>query len=180
MADTTNSSAAGQAPQELRLTRILGAPRGLVFKAWTDPEQVARWWGPRGFTNPVCELDARVGGWIRIDMRGPNGAIYPMKGLFHEVVEPERLVFTSTALEDAGGKPLFEILNTVTFEDFHGITKLTLHAKLVTKDFVLTPQVAMALAGMEQGWSESLYRLADELDNSLKALSAGHEITGQP
>jgi uncharacterized protein YndB with AHSA1/START domain len=101
MADTTNSSAAGQAPQELRLTRILGAPRGLVFKAWTDPEQVARWWGPRGFTNPVCELDARVGGLIRIDMRGPNGAIYPMKGLFHEVVEPERLVFTGTALEDA-------------------------------------------------------------------------------
>ena len=172
MADTANSSAAGQAPQELRLTRILGAPRSLVFKAWTDPTQVARWWGPRGFTNPVCEWDVRVGGLIRIDMRGPNGTIYPMKGVFHEIVEPERLVFTSTALEDEHGKPLFEILNTIKFEDFNGITKLTLHARLVTKDFKLTPQAAWALEGMEQGWSESLYRLADELDNLLKELRA--------
>jgi uncharacterized protein YndB with AHSA1/START domain len=180
MADTANSSAAGQAPQELRLTRILGAPRSLVFKAWTDPKQVARWWGPRGFTNPVCELDARVGGLIRIDMRGPNGTVYPMKGIFHEIVEPERLVFTSTALEDEYGKPLLEILNTIMFEDFNGITKLTLHARLVTKDFKLTPQLAAALAGMEQGWSESLYRLADDVDNSLKVLSGAREFTGQP
>lgn len=97
-------------------------------------------------------------------MRGPDGMIYPMKGVFHEVVEPERLVFTSTALRDEQGHPLFEILNTVTFEDFHGITKMTLHAKLVTRDFKMTPQVAAALSGMEQGWSESLYRLADHLD----------------
>jgi uncharacterized protein YndB with AHSA1/START domain len=82
-------------------------------------------------------------------------------------------------MEDEDGKPLFEILNTITFEDFNGITKLTLHARLVTKDFKLTPQAAWALAGMEQGWSESLYRLADEMDNSLKALSAGGEITGR-
>jgi uncharacterized protein YndB with AHSA1/START domain len=167
----TSSSAAGQARQELFLTRILGAPRALVFKAWTDPVQVARWWGPRGFTNPVCEWDARPDGLIRIDMRGPDGTVYPMKGVFHEITEPERLVFTSTAMEDEHGKPLLEILNTVTFEDFNGITKLTLHARLMTKDFQLTPQVAAALSGMEQGWSESLYRLADELDNSRKARS---------
>ena len=176
MAEAKSSSAAGQARQELLLTRIYGAPRGLVFKAWTDPKQVARWWGPRGFTNPVCELDVRAGGLIRIDMRGPNGTIYPMKGVFHEIVEPERLVFTSTAMEDENGKPLLEILNTVTFEDYNGLTKLTLHARLVTKDFQMTPQVAGALAGMEQGWSESLYRLGDALDNSFKALAAEREI----
>lgn len=176
MAETKSSTAAGPAKQELVLTRILGAPRSLVFKTWTDVKHVARWWGPRGFTSPVCEWEARPGGLIRIDMRGPNGTIYPMKGVFHEIVEPERLVFTSTALEDEHGKPLFEILSTITFEDFNGITKLTLHARLVTKDFVLTPQVAAALAGMEQGWSESLYRLGDELDNSLKATTADREI----
>jgi uncharacterized protein YndB with AHSA1/START domain len=176
VAEAKSSSAAGQARQELLLTRIYGAPRGLVFKAWTDSNQMARWWGPRGFANPVCELDVRPGGLIRIDMRGPNGTIYPMKGVFHEVVEPSRLVFTSTAMEDENGKPLLEILNTVTFEDYNGLTKLTLHARLVTEDFQLTPQIAAALAGMEQGWSESLYRLGDELDNSLKALLAGHEI----
>ncbi len=166
MAEATSNSAAGQARQELLLTRIYGAPRGLVFKAWTDLKAVARWWGPRKFTNPVCELDPRPGGLIRIDMRGPDGRIYPMKGIFHEVVEPERLVFTSTALEDEQGKPLLEFLNTVTFEDFHGITKLTLHARLITKDIQLSPQILAALSGMEQGWSESLYRLADHLDES--------------
>lgn len=176
MTETTSSSAAGPARQELVLTRIIGAPRNLVFKAWTDTKHVARWWGPRGFTNPVCELDVRPGGHIRIDMRGPDGTVYPMKGVFHEIVEPERLVFTSTALEDEHGKPLFEILNTITFEDFNGITKLTLHAKLVTRDVKMTPQMAAALAGMEQGWSESLYRLADELDALSRAAAEEREI----
>jgi uncharacterized protein YndB with AHSA1/START domain len=176
MGEVANSSATGQAVQELVLTRIYGAPRSLVFKAWTDAEQVARWWGPRKFTNPVCELDVRPGGLIRIDMCGPDGQIYPMKGVFHEIIEPERLVFTSTALEDEHGKPMLEILNTITFEDFHGITKLTLHARLVTKDFKMTPQVAAALSGMEQGWSESLYRLADELEDFLTAALAEREI----
>lgn len=136
----------------------------MVFKAWTDPKQVAQWWGPRSFTNPVCEMDVRPGGAIRIDMRGPDGVSYPMGGVFKEIVEPERLVFVSTALKDEEGKPLLEILNTVTFEDFHGITKLTLHARLLTPEFRMTPQVAAALSGMEQGWSESLYRFADYLD----------------
>jgi uncharacterized protein YndB with AHSA1/START domain len=176
MADATSSSTTSPARQELLLTRIYGAPRSMVFKAWTDSKHVARWWSPRGFTNPVCELDVRPGGLIRIDMRAPNGTIYPMKGVFHEIVEPERLVFTGTAMEDEHGKPQLEILNTITFEDFNGITKLTMHARLVTKDLQLTPQVLAALSGMEQGWSESLYRLADELDHSLKALEAEREI----
>src|SRR6266481_2433808 len=176
MGETTSSSAAGQARQELILTRIYGAPRSLVFKAWTDARHMARWWGPRGFTNPVCEVDVCPGGLIRIDMRGPDGTTYPMKGVFQEIREPERLVFTSTALEDEHGKPLLEILNTVTFDDFKGITKLTLHARLVTKHFKLTPQVDSALSGMEQGWSESLYRLADEVDSISKSASAEREI----
>jgi uncharacterized protein YndB with AHSA1/START domain len=69
MAEATSSSAAAQARQELILTRIFGAPRSLVFRAWTDPHHMARWWGPRGFTNPVCELEVRPGGLMRIDMR---------------------------------------------------------------------------------------------------------------
>jgi uncharacterized protein YndB with AHSA1/START domain len=172
VAEPKASSAAGETRKELFLTRIYGAPRSLVFKAWTDAKHVAQWWGPRKFSNPVCELDVRPGGLIRIDMRGPDGTIYPMKGVFQEIKEPERLVFTSTALEDETGKPLMEILNTVTFEDFHGITKLTLHARLLTPDFKMTPQLAAALSGMEQGWSESLYRLADELDEMSRSAKA--------
>ncbi len=130
-----------------------------MFKVWTDPKHVAQWWGPNGFTNPVCELDVRPGGTIRIDMRGPDGVIYPMKGVFHEIVEPERLVFTSSALEDEKGNPQLVVLTTVTFAEVNGKTKLTLQADVVKS----TPAAAGALAGMEQGWRESLGRLAAHL-----------------
>jgi uncharacterized protein YndB with AHSA1/START domain len=144
--------------QELITTRLFDAPREVVFQAWTDPQQLKRWWGPKGFTNPVCEVDARPGGAIRIHMRGPDGTVHPMTGVFHEVVEPERLVFTSSAL-DKNGEPLFEVLNTVTFAEEGGKTKLTVHAT-VSK---VKAEAAMHLAGMEQGWSEMLDRLATEV-----------------
>jgi len=140
--------------QELVLTRVFDAPRELVFKAWTDPKRVAEWWGPHGFTNPVCELDVKPGGAIRIHMRGPNGIVYPMTGVYQEVVEPERLVFVSAAL-DAAGKPMFELLNTLTFAEEGGKTKQILRVRVIKR----TAQAAPYLAGMEQGWTQSLERL---------------------
>ncbi len=145
--------------QALVITRVFDAPRDLVFKAWTDPQYVAQWWGPKGFTNPVCELDVRPGGAIRIDMRAPDGVTYPMKGVFHEIVAPERLVFTSSALEDDEGNPQLEVLTTVTFAEHNGKTKLTLEAVVVKA----TPAAAAALDGMELGWRQSLDRLAEHL-----------------
>ena len=150
--------------QELLTTRIFDAPRDLVFKAWTDPERLQRWWGPKGFTNPVCEVDVRPGGAIRIHMRAPDGIVYPMTGVFHEIMEPERLVFTSRAL-DSNGEPLFEVLNTVTFSEEGGKTKLTLHARVLN----VKGDAAQHLAGMEQGWSMSLDRLADRLATEVEA-----------
>jgi uncharacterized protein YndB with AHSA1/START domain len=144
--------------QELVLTRVFDAPRELVFKAWTDPKQVAQWWGPRGFSNPVCELDLRPGGAIRIHMRGPDGTVYPMAGVYNEVVEPERLVFTSAAL-DADGKPIFEVLTTVTFAEQGSKTKQILRARVIKS----TGEAAPYLAGMEAGWMQSLERLAESL-----------------
>ena len=91
--------------RELVLTRVFDAPRELVFKLWTDPKHVAQWWGPHGFTNLVCELDLRPGGAILIDMRGPDGIVYPITGVYQEVVRAERLVFTSAAL-DLDGNPM--------------------------------------------------------------------------
>jgi uncharacterized protein YndB with AHSA1/START domain len=151
----TPAMASGQ--RTLTLERIIDAPRELVFKAWTDPKQVARWWGPHHFTNPVCELDARPGGAILIHMAGPDGAIYPMKGTFDEIVAPERLVMTTGVLEDEAGNPQLEDVTTVTFTEYEGKTKLTVHA-VVTK---AAPIAEGALAGMEQGWTESLDRLAE-------------------
>jgi uncharacterized protein YndB with AHSA1/START domain len=144
--------------QELITTRIFDAPRDVVFRAWTDPERLQRWWGPKGFTNPVCDVDPRPGGAILIHMRAPDGTVHPMTGEFIEIVEPERLVFTSSAL-DKNGEPLFEVLNTVTFADEGGKTRLTLHAS-VSKVKV---EAAQHLAGMEQGWSQTLDRLDAEV-----------------
>jgi uncharacterized protein YndB with AHSA1/START domain len=151
-ADPPPPSPAGQ---DLVLTRTFDAPRALVFRAWTDAKQLAQWWGPHGFTNPVCEFDARPGGAIRIHMRGPDGVVYPMTGTVREVVEPERLVFAS-AVPDEDGRPIFEVLTTVTFAEQAGTTTLTVRAQVVSK----TPGAERYLRGMSAGWTQSLERLA--------------------
>lgn len=152
-------AATGKVPTApLVITRVFDAPRALVFKAWTDPKHVAQWWGPHGFTNPVCELDVRVGGAIRIDMRGPEGTVYPMTGTYREVVEPDRLVFASAAL-DEDGTPMFEVMTTVTFSERGGRTTLTVQAQVVKT----TAKAAPYLAGMEEGWTQSLERFASHI-----------------
>jgi uncharacterized protein YndB with AHSA1/START domain len=158
MAASKTSPAPDSADREVVITRVLDAKRDLVFKAWTEPNHLARWWGPHGFTNPVCELDVRPGGAIRIDMRGPDGTVYPMTGVFREIIEPERLMFTASSLDDEGC-PLFEVLNTVTFAERAGKTTVRVLARVV----MTTPEVAPYLEGMEPGWAQSLERLADQL-----------------
>jgi uncharacterized protein YndB with AHSA1/START domain len=140
---------------EMSLTRRVAAPLEVVFRAWTDPKHLAEWWGPKGFTNPVCEADARVGGAIRIHMRAPNGVVYPMTGRFVEIDRPHRLVFATAAL-DGEGRAMFEILNTVTFTPVDGGTEIFLTARVTST----TPAAPQFLAGMSQGWSQSLDRLA--------------------
>ncbi len=146
-------------PQALVLERTFNAPRDLVFKVWTDPKHLAKWWGPKDYTNPVCELDLRVGGAIRIDMQSPEGVVIPSKGFFEEITPPERLVFTLTNFEDEVGVPQLEIRNTITFEEANGKTKLTLRAVIVKS----TPAVTASLEAMEEGWNESLDRLGETL-----------------
>ena len=147
--------------REFTLTRTFDAPRDLVFKAWTDPVHLAQWWGPKTFTNPVCEVDLRPGGSLRIVMRAPDGSDHPMKGVFQEVVAPERLVFTNIAI-DAAGNHLIEGITTVTFAEQGGKTRLTLH----TRAKALTDIAARMIAGMDQGWTQSI----DELEAHLAAL----------
>src|SRR5277367_4853396 len=128
---------------EMSLTRRVAASPEVVFRAWTDPKHLAEWWGPRGFTNPLCEADVRVGGAIRIDMCAPDGVIYPMTGRYVEIDRPHRLVFTTAALDDEG-KPMFEVLNTVTFGAAGNGTEISLDAQ-VTSMTLAAPQY---LAGM--------------------------------
>ena len=110
---------------ELVVTRIIDAPRSLVFKAWTQPEHVARWWGPQGFTTIYCDMDISVGGRYRVGMRSPAGTEHWKRGVYREIVEPERVVFTF-AWEDERGEPGHELLTTVTFEESGDKTRLTL------------------------------------------------------
>jgi uncharacterized protein YndB with AHSA1/START domain len=146
---------------ELTIVRIFDAPRELVFKAWTDPKMMVKWWGPKFFTNPVCELDARAGGSLRIVMRAPDGLEHPMTGVFQEVVPPELIVFTSVAT-DAGGNHLLEGVARVTFEDLGGKTKMTLYTHVIGK----VPQAEFMIGGMREGWTGSIDRLEEFLKQS--------------
>jgi uncharacterized protein YndB with AHSA1/START domain len=145
-------------PGLLVKTRILDASREAVFAAWTEPARLQRWWGPVGFTNPVCQFDLKPGGAIRIDMRAPDGTVYPMTGRVVEFVKPTKLVFEAAAL-NAAREPVLEVMNTLTIEDYGGRTKLTLHAR-VTRAAGDGEGYA---AGMDDGWKQSLERLAGEL-----------------
>jgi uncharacterized protein YndB with AHSA1/START domain len=133
--------------------RLLEAPRSAVFGAWTDPRQLAQWWGPKGFTNPVCEADPRPGGVIRIVMRGPDGTDYPMGGTFIEVAPPEKIVFSATV--DIRGVRVLETHNTVLLTEQGGKTVMDLRVRVVQATAEATPM----LAGMHEGWSQSLDRL---------------------
>jgi uncharacterized protein YndB with AHSA1/START domain/pimeloyl-ACP methyl ester carboxylesterase len=165
---TTTTSQHGEGKREVVITRTIDAPRELVFEAWTDPKHMAQWWGPRYFTNPVCELDVRPGGAILVHMLGPDGTVYPMKGIFREIVKPERLVFTSGAFEDEDGNPRLESLTTVTFTEFDGKTKLTVHAVVTRAE----PGVEGALAGMEEGWSQSLDKLTEYVEIDMNKVTS--------
>jgi uncharacterized protein YndB with AHSA1/START domain len=103
--------------REIVSTRVFDAPHELVFRAWTDPNHLAKWWGPRGFTNTFQEFDMRPGGVWRFVMHGPDGTDYKNKSVFLEVVKPERIVFQHVS------PPRFQV--TATFAAEAGKTRVT-------------------------------------------------------
>jgi uncharacterized protein YndB with AHSA1/START domain len=113
------------ADHELTVSRIIDAPRRLVFKAWTDPKQIACWWGPKGFTTTEYVMDVRPGGAYWLVMRSPDGTDHRKRGVYLEIVAPERIVFTF-AWEAEDGQLGEELLVTVTLEDQGSKTRLTL------------------------------------------------------
>jgi uncharacterized protein YndB with AHSA1/START domain len=141
------------AERELTITRSFAAPRALVFAAWTDARHLAQWWGPHGYTNPVCEIDPRVGGKLRIHMRGPDGTTHQMEGVVRDIVAPERLVIANSV--DVAGRRVLEGLFTVTFAERDGKTTMTLHARAAA----LAEEALLWLDGMNEGWEQSIERL---------------------
>jgi uncharacterized protein YndB with AHSA1/START domain len=143
------------ADREIAATRVYDAPRALVWKAWTDPEQVAQWWGPNGFTNSISEMNVKPGGVWRFVMHGPDGTDYPNKVVFIEVAEPERLVYVHG---DERDPDQFHV--TVTFAEQNGKTTLSMRSIFRTaseRDFAV--EKVSAIDGMNQ----TLSRLTEHL-----------------
>ena len=138
---------------DLIVSRQFRAPRALVWQAWTDPAHILKWWGPHRFSCPHAEIDLRPGGKLRLDMQGPDGRIFPSTGTVEEVVPPERLVMT-TRLE-LDGVIMLEVRQTVTFEARGDDTRVTLRAQVLRA----TDAAAGALAGMTEGWNQTLDKL---------------------
>lgn len=118
----TNSTSALE-DRTLNITRVFNAPRSLVFKAWTQPEHFAQWLGPKDFKAIACQMNVRPGGIYRACIRSPEGTDHWMQGVYREVIEPERLIFTF-AWEDESGQPKHETLITVTFLEQDTQTKM--------------------------------------------------------
>jgi uncharacterized protein YndB with AHSA1/START domain len=139
------------ADREIVTTRVLNAPRELVFKAWTDPDQLVQWWGPKGFTNTFHEFDLRPGGIWRFVMHGPDGVDYQNKSVFVEVVNPERIVF------DHVSGPRFQVV--ATFAEQAGKTTLTFRMRFESAA-ECDKVKAFAVEGNEQNFDRLEARLA--------------------
>jgi uncharacterized protein YndB with AHSA1/START domain len=149
MAASKNGAFIKVEERELLIVRIFDAPRELVFKAWTTPGHLSRWFGPEGFTVPTCEIDFRAGGIFRFVMRGPDGKDYPFDGEYVEIVEPSRIVFRGN-IHDVPGQ---DVLTTVIFTEHEGKTKLTVYQIYAVESY--------ATRGAPVGWSQTLDHLAE-------------------
>ena len=149
--------AAVMEPEErvLVITRIFDAPRALVWNVWTDPSHARQWMGPRGFTATHFEQDARPGGSWRGCLKADDGSRELWQGgVFREIVEPERIVYTF-AWDREDGSRGHETLVTITFADENGKTKMTFHQAV----FDTVPQ----RDGHRGGWNSTFDRLAEFL-----------------
>jgi len=142
--------------KEVVVTRLIDAPRERVFDAWVKPEKLALWWGPDGFTNPRCEIDARPGGKIYIEMiRSSDGKMFPLDGEVEIVEAPSRIVFRARGYNPANEKTTIEDRVSAAFEERNGKTLVTVHLYVLN----VAPAFTEAASRMDVGWSQSLQRL---------------------
>ena len=146
---TVNQS---NASNEIVTVRVFAAPRELVWRAWTEPEHVAKWFGPRGFTNTIHEMDVRPGGFWRFIMHGPDGVDYENKYIFREVLRPSRLVYTQLLT------PSFETV--ATFEEEGQKTRVTMRGIF---DSAATREKVAREFGAVEGGEQTLECLGEYL-----------------
>jgi uncharacterized protein YndB with AHSA1/START domain len=162
------SNAAVEAgPRELVITRVLNAPRELVWKALTEPERLEQWWGPKGFTARVHKLELRPGGTFLYCQRTPDGREMWGKWVYREIVAPERLVSVSSFTDDKGNPiqhpmiqnwPL-EILGVSTFTEHQGKTTMVVRMSPINATELERKIFEDHLNWMEEGFDGSLAKL---------------------
>ena len=152
------------AVERMTITRVFDAPRELVWKAWTDPKYVMQWWGPKGFTAPVCKMDFRVGGKYLCCMRSPEGQEFWNAGEYHEIVPHEKIVSSMYFADAQGNKvnpeaygieheAIEDVHDTILFEDLgNGKTKLTFIGN--------EPMESAKNSGQVEGWNQILDKIA--------------------
>ena len=165
---TTDTQSDTQSDRELVITRVFNAPRDLVFSVWTEPKHIEQWWGPKGFTTRVEDMDFRSGGKWRYVMCGPDGTEYPGSGVFREIVPPERIVTTDEFDEEfeqvtTTDLPSGVMVVTASFEDLGNQTRLILRIMHATADDRRKHE-AMGVVG---GWNSSF----DCLDEYLATMT---------
>ena len=150
------TEAASVADRELVLTRVIDAPREKVFRAWTDPALLVRWFAPLPWTTPHAELDVRPGGASLVVMRGPDGNEFPNRGVYLDVVPNERLVFTDaySAAWEPSSKPFMTVI--LTFEDEGGKTRYT--ARVL--HWTVADRETHEKMGFHEGWGRCTDQLA--------------------
>ena len=150
----------------LTFTRVVEAPRAVVWDAWTNGEHLRQWFAPNRFTTPEAEIDLRTGGRMRVVMRAPDGQEFSSYGVVKVVKRPSKFVFESW-LNGSDGEPMLHDRTTVTLADTRGKTKLTVNTRVLK----VTAEAQGAIDGMEQGWNETLDRLV-QFAASLPPLAA--------
>jgi uncharacterized protein YndB with AHSA1/START domain len=139
--------------ERMVVTRVFDAPRELIWKAWTDPKYVMQWWGPKGFTAPVCKMDFRVGGKFLYCMRAPDGQAFWNGGEYHEIVPHEKIVSSMYFSDPEGNrvepaqygidhKAIDDANDVILFEDLgNGQTKLTFIGNEAMQDAIKSGQL---------------------------------------
>jgi uncharacterized protein YndB with AHSA1/START domain len=174
---TKTESAAGASPPDFVITRVFDAPRELVWRAWTERDQLMQWFGPKGFTMPVATLDFRPGGSLLYCLRSPDGKEMWGKFVYREIVPPERIVLVNSFSDANGGLtrhpfsptwPL-ELLATTTFAEQNGRTTITLRWTPINASESERQTFDSSHDSMRQGWTGTFDQLDEFLARARRA-----------
>lgn len=157
--NNTNNIAQGFVGKELTFTRTFNASREKVWNAWTNPDELKKWFAPKPYTVPTCRTDVRPKGEFYLEMKSPAGQIHPAMGEYVEVQKPHRFVLSSY-VPGTDGDPMFVVLHTLTLDEVGDKTKMVWHTRIVSA----TAEAIPSLSGMEEGCKGSLANLTEVLE----------------